>query len=499
MKQSALHYFRQLNLTPIVKSIVILDIDGTLLSDGDETVGVEEVAAVKRLVEQDNQVYLVSNGFSHKKSRNKSIASELGVTFYETEYKKPLKLSVAPLVIGTSKQVIIIGDKFLTDGLLAVNLEVPFIRVRSIRSNKDSLYVKLAYHLDDLVSNFASSLARPPYYYQKLINKESVGIITILTEPPKQLRKIWEFLQRELKRQLKQLIFLTTRNSRYQNTGGPEAVINSLLAGFEDLNVPHFYNPWQHQVTPVVGVVRGVTTLRWALDQKSKGFVRTIVAGPNIVVIPPDEHNLMSDPRIDRVVVPSQWNKEWWMSFDQAFDSKAVTWPAGVSDNGSNRNPEGVCIVYSKNADEKLFHKIMEVLWTHKLPIVVSQYGKFKQHEYFRLLKQAKMMVYLSESESQGIALHEAWMADIPTLVWNRGYLGYQNYRFDHPAIAAPYMTPECGLQFKDDGDFEQKLIEFLEKYEGFKPRAYSLAHFTNKITTRKYIDIVYEVDQQSS
>jgi hypothetical protein len=95
------------------------------------------------------------------------------------------------------------------------------------------------------------------------------------------------------------------------------------------------------------------------------------------------------------------WMRIWKRM--RIWKSRAEVWPAGVRDRGASRDPKGVCIVYSKNVDEKVFHKIIETLWTHKLPIVVSNYGKFHQEEYFRLLGKARMLVYLSEFESQSI------------------------------------------------------------------------------------------------
>ncbi len=484
-------YFAELRVAPIKQSIIILDIDGTLLADDAETVDIQTSKVVRQLVEQGNQIYLVSNGFSHQSERNRAIAQGLGVTFFPTEFKKPLKISVLPIITAATKPVLVIGDKFLTDGLLAVNLGVPFVEVRSLRSGKEPLYAKAAYAIDSLLKKVFGALAAGPHYRDELYGAAPSRVLTILCDVPLSLSNVHEVILFRSKEYIKNILFALTRNPNYRTIGGPQSVFESLKKGLSDIQVAYRSDPWKHQVTPVVGVIAGVNTLRFALEQKRKGFIKTIVAGPNIVVAPTDEDNLIKSPLIDRVVVPSEWNKKWWLTFDQLFDSKAVVWASGVDDLGGNRDSNGVCIVYSKNADEKLFNKLIEILWTYKLPIVVSHYGQFRQEEYFRLLKKARMLVYLSTHESQGIALHEAWMADVPTLVWNRGFFQYQDKRFEDETVSAPYLSAECGLSFKDDGDFERKLIEFQEKYHSFHPREYSLAHFTNAIAARKYIDII--------
>lgn len=484
-------YFRDLTVELIQQSIILLDIDGTLLPDGAQELDELTTIAVKKLAAQNNTIYLVSNGFSHKLERNRSIAKQLNITYYETPYKKPLKMAVLPLIKDTEVPVVVIGDKFITDGLLAINLRVPYIPIRSLRSSSDPVYSRIGYLIDAVGEKLFGTWARPPYYYAALCGSTTSEILTVLTRRPFKWITLPAVITSYAKIVAKKFLFLITRKPSYLAIGGARSVAQSLRRGLADLNIAHHFDPWEHQMTATVGVISGVDTLLYAIDQKKRGFIKTIVAGPNIVVAPTDENNLIKNQFIDKVVVPSEWNKKWWLTFDQMFESRAVVWPAGVDDRGGARNAKGVCIVYSKNADEKLFNKIIEVLWTHKLPIVVSNYGQFRQEEYFHLLKNARMIVYLSTHESQGIALNEAWMADIPTLVWNRGFFEYQGKRFENPRVGAPYLEHECGLSFAGDDDFERKLIEFIEKYDEFRPRDYSLAHFTNAICARKYLDIV--------
>ena len=149
-------YFKELHIEPIKQSVVILDIDGTLLADGERTPTIDPAAAanVQQLVAQGNQVYLCSNGFSHKLERNRTIAKQLQIPFYETSSKKPLASAILPLIAGTTKPVIVIGDKFLTDGLLAINLGIPYIDVRSIRSPQDPPHARLVYLADRIIKNF---------------------------------------------------------------------------------------------------------------------------------------------------------------------------------------------------------------------------------------------------------------------------------------------------------------------------------------------------------
>jgi hypothetical protein len=53
-------------------------------------------------------------------------------------------------------------------------------------------------------------------------------------------------------------------------------------------------------------------------------------------------------------------------------------------------------------------------------------------------------MIYFSSTESQGIAMQEAWSYDVPTLVYSQPYYFIKNKRFN--ASSSPYLTKYCGF-----------------------------------------------------
>ena len=88
-------------------------------------------------------------------------------------------------------------------------------------------------------------------------------------------------------------------------------------------------------------------------------------------------------------------------------------------------------------------------------------------------------MIYLSVSESQGLAMFEAWARNVSTLVWEKG-----EYEGDGKSISgkisAPYLTDQVGLAFSSVEDFSRQLEVFLKF--GFNPRKYVEENFSNKI-----------------
>lgn len=327
------------------------------------------------------------------------------------------------------------------------------------------------------------------------MNKEQKPFeISILTRPPLSFSTLPKFLKSVFKRWVKKFMFFITRSPRFLFYSGPEAVGRSLRVGLGEIGANFRFNPCRKKVSKVVGVLAGKETLAWALAQKKVGKIKTLVAGPNIVNSPVDENRIIEDPLIDKIVVPSKWNKDWWVNFDQYLESKIVPWPAGVEDRGMSRDDSGYCLVYIKNASEEVYKPIVRFLWERKIPIKVMHYGHFSRGEYFKALSGAKFMIYFSQAESQGIALHEAWMANVPTIIWNPGFFEIGERNWKDPLMSAPYFDEKCGMLFASEDEFSKVLSDFLNKYLNFLPREYSLSRFTDGASADAYMAIVKEL-----
>lgn len=286
-----------------------------------------------------------------------------------------------------------------------------------------------------------------------------------------------------LKNHIKKLLGIGAR--------GPQAVVVSLERGLKELGVEYKINEPLPNSPVAVGVLSGKQTLGWALEQKQKGRVTRLVAGPNIVVTPFDYNNLILDSNIDAYLVPAQWSKDWWSSLVPEFGEKIKLWPAGVKDRGSLKNPSGLCLVYKKFVPEAFYQHILKILDNQGINYKTVTYGQFCHQDFLNLLSQSRFMLYLSTLESQGLALHEAWMADLPTLVYNPGVMHYQKYTWASANIAAPYLIPACGSFFKSEDTFEETLKVFLASEKIFTPRQYSLKNFTDSVSTKNYLDLM--------
>ena len=132
-----------------VPSTILLDIDGTLLADGDDIVPRYIVETVS-LMKENHIVFLVTN--SGKIARRESVSEQLGVSCVKSRYKKPNPKIIEKISMDTEKPVVVIGDKMLTDGLFARYIEAEFLLVERITSRRDRFLIKLSYLIDDACS-----------------------------------------------------------------------------------------------------------------------------------------------------------------------------------------------------------------------------------------------------------------------------------------------------------------------------------------------------------
>lgn len=97
---------------------------------------------------------------------------------------------------------------------------------------------------------------------------------------------------------------------------------------------------------------------------------------------------------------------------------------------------------------------------------------------------------FLSQSESQGIALAEAWAMDVPTFSWNPGEFVYKMHTFKNVS-SAPYTTSENGALWKDIDELYCVLDLFL-KENTYSPRKWILNNITDILCSKQLLSLIY-------
>jgi hypothetical protein len=120
-------------------------------------------------------------------------------------------------------------------------------------------------------------------------------------------------------------------------------------------------------------------------------------------------------------------------------------------------------------------------------------YGGYSQDNFKKLLSQAAFAIFVSRSESQGIALAECWAMNIPTIVWNPKVL-HAHERSYETVSACPYLAPENGCEWQTIEDLRDTLVSIKERLPLLHPRAWLLEHMTDAVSAQILIDFIESV-----
>jgi hypothetical protein len=303
--------------------------------------------------------------------------------------------------------------------------------------------------------------------------------LIILTKPP-----FFNILSSETYKRILKNAFNKVR--------GPSSVTSSLIRGLNELGYKYKHNPDVHSISidDTVWVNESIDALTWAI--KNKHMYKKLVVGPNLVITPKDHNAIITNDAIDIILQPSLWTKQFLLSFEPRLEHKIKLWPAGVEIPKESTLQKTIdVLIYSKNKMKyKLLETICNELKQKQLTYTILEYGSFKQATYFKKLNEAKMLIYLSNSESQGLALQEAWARDIPTLVFNRGYYEYKGNHFVNEHISAPYLNNMTGTFFNEE-TFSTQFPFFLNNLDRFTPKKYVEQNLSDRVCAEKFLDTV--------
>jgi glycosyltransferase involved in cell wall biosynthesis len=231
-----------------------------------------------------------------------------------------------------------------------------------------------------------------------------------------------------------------------------------------------------------------------------------IVAGIGLMTHPSEWPSLCEDYPVVAYLQHSEWASEVYKPY---FGDRCRVWPVGIDTD--NWRPTGDaaksvdCLIYDKIHWQRelrvkqLLDPIRCALQHRGLSYVELRYGEYDEATYKSALRRCRLMVFLCEHESQGLAYQECLASDVPILAWDHGwYLDPNRLAWgqpDIPATSVPYFDARCGLRFRDAGEFNERLGEFLDlAHSGaFAPRQYVIENLTLEKCSRHFLEILDE------
>jgi glycosyltransferase involved in cell wall biosynthesis len=243
-------------------------------------------------------------------------------------------------------------------------------------------------------------------------------------------------------------------------------------------------------------VLSDLRALAQGIELRRGGTVSRLIVGPNLLELPSEAEELMSAPEIDAVVVPSEWIRKVYELDCPALAGRVALWPAGV-DTGywsparrqRRRAPRAFVFHKAREVTRSPGHEAKaaaEQLRERGFDVTVLLYGRFTQRGYRSILRECDLGVVFGHSESQGLALAEAWSVGVPTLVRTYPEVPIGGRTF--ACSAAPYLSASTGAFFADAQQLASLLDRWRELAPDLDPRGWVLANMTDEICARAYL-----------
>ncbi len=283
------------------------------------------------------------------------------------------------------------------------------------------------------------------------------------------------------------MLNIISRSIVSRHTRGPRKVVLNLIKGLDELNVPYVVNA-SLDATSELWIHDDPLALKASLTLPP---TTSIIAGPNIYTLPSEIPPEMNLSRL-LWLYPAPWVEKFWHAFGGSHIPSAV-WPVGIDTAkfSPSTREKRLVLVYNKQRSLKDTLAVTTLLETLGQTYHVITYGNYQEREYQTLLSEAKAVIWIGRSESQGVGLLEALAMNVPMLVWGVTRFGdWVGSGHDHftpsqlaytPVMTAPYFNERCGVCISSNEELPNALPPFLSNLAQYTPRAYVEAELSLK------------------
>ncbi|BDC34782.1 hypothetical protein Noda2021_07400 [Candidatus Dependentiae bacterium Noda2021] len=274
------------------------------------------------------------------------------------------------------------------------------------------------------------------------------------------------------------------------------AVLSSLRRGLDALGFPYKVNPHLDDTDATVVILDGLDYLRTMIEFKKNKRIEHLLTGPNMMNRVCDHNRILGDPEIDIFFVPSPWVEIACIEDEPRLAGKIAVWFAGVDVNfwqpaAHDQKPN--VLVYWKTDSESWCIAAEDIIRKYGYNPTRLRYGAYSTDHYKSVLHGCQFAVFLSRSESQGVALAEAWAMDVPTFVWNPQAMSAYGKVYN-PVSACPYLTDAQGKDWQTLEQLDSLVSNFKNNHHSFTPRAWTLEHMTDQHSAQLLLTIIEEL-----
>lgn len=208
------------------------------------------------------------------------------------------------------------------------------------------------------------------------------------------------------------------------------------------------------------------------------------VLGPGLFDHPAQAPTAMDDPRFRSYIVSCDWMDEL---FAGPYHNKIARWYSGMDldlwPDTSGRRKDIDILVYDKirwhrdTVVPALMDPVMAEVQSRGLRTEVIRRGEYTHSTFLELLGRSRLMLFLCECETQGLAYQEAMASNVPILAWDpEEWQDPDRVKWTSECVRAssvPFFSPACGERFRDAAGFPAALDRCWARLGELTPRAY--------------------------
>lgn len=180
-------------------------------------------------------------------------------------------------------------------------------------------------------------------------------------------------------------------------------------------------------------------------------------------------------------IQPSKWTKDVFLNDFNIINIPIYILPFAPDINKFKPNKikiKNECFIYFKRRKIEELNFIKNYLIDNNYNPIIFDYMKgYKEKEYIQKLNKCKFGIYIGTHESQGFALQEALLLNVPLLIWNVTKMNQEegcNKEYNNIktiATSIPYWNEMCGDYFFTKNEFINKFNIFISNILNYKPR----------------------------
>jgi hypothetical protein len=231
---------------------------------------------------------------------------------------------------------------------------------------------------------------------------------------------------------------------------------------------------------------------RTTLNSLAAKRPKRLILGPNLEIHNPYVRELLDSHENSSYLVPSDWVRNYCIEILGISPKKVLVWAAGIktSEWSAGVKNDRHALIYVKGPYGELAQQVSQKLSRLGFKTTILVYGAYRQNQYKSLLKRSQFVVFLNETESQGLAHFQSWSMNVPTLILSR--VEYTDPKIQSQVVSAsssPYLTSSTGMFFEST-DINNSLNLFINRLDEFNPRNWVLENYDAEITSSRFLQI---------